>query len=280
MARSVSDAAYILNIISGKDIRDNYTLAQPWECPPDYTQSLDFSSLRGARIGIPRNALYAFDLNEAVLDAFDDAIQIMKNAGAIIVDNTNFTAWDAYMADEQAVVGNGSIVLYTDFVSNIATYLSELTSNPNNIYNLMDLLSFTHNYPQEDYPDRNTDIWQASLALGYNNTDFRAFQAEQYTRYFGSEGGVLGALETYELDALILPTDVSPELPAAAGLPVVTVPMGFYPSNTSVQMTDRGLVEVGPNIPFVFISSSLYEFTNSNTGLDYHSLVPSGQSSL
>jgi len=32
--------------------------------------------------------------------------------------------------------------------------------------------------------------------------------------------------------------------------PVITVPMGFYPANTTVQRNQRGtLVEVGPNVP-------------------------------
>ncbi len=89
------------------------------------------------------------------------------------------------------------------------------------------------------------------MSLGYNNSDFRFWQAYQYSSYFGGEGGVLGALKTYNLDALILPTDYSSELPARAGLPIVTVPMGFYPSNTKVLESRRGLVRVGPNIPSV-----------------------------
>jgi amidase len=258
MARSVSDAAYVLSVIAGKDPMDNYTAAQPWDNPPDYTKSLNFSSFRGARIGVPRNALYTFGLKQPVLDAFDAAIETIKNAGATIVDNTNFTAWDDFIADENKPLGNGSIVLYADFVSNLATYLSELTSNPNNIHSLADLSNFTRNYPLEDYPDRDTGVWDDSLALGYNNTDYRAFQAHQHTMYFGGEGGVLGVLNMYNLDAIILPSRISPQLPAAAGLPVITVPMGFYPSNTTVQTSDRGLVEVGPNIPFVF-SIVLYE---------------------
>ncbi|KAN0095655.1 hypothetical protein V8E51_016366 [Hyaloscypha variabilis] len=40
MARSISDAAYVLSIIAGKDQNDNYTLAQPWYAPPHYTQAL------------------------------------------------------------------------------------------------------------------------------------------------------------------------------------------------------------------------------------------------
>jgi amidase len=251
MARSVSDAAYVLSIIAGKDEKDNYTLAQPWDTPPDYTQALKFSSLRGARIGIPRNGFTRDATSQPVFDAFEAAVQVMKNAGAVIVDNANFSAWNDYVADSDAPIGNYTIVLSADFISNLASYLSQLTSNPNNIKTLSDVLNFTHRSALEEYPNRDTALWDQALSLGYNNSDFRFWQAYQYSSYFGAEGGVLGALKTYNLDALILPTDYSSELPARAGLPIVTVPMGFYPSNTPVIESRRGLIRIGPNIPSV-----------------------------
>jgi amidase len=251
MARSVSDAAYVLSIIAGKDENDNYTLAQPWDSPPDYTLALNFSSLRGARIGIPRNGLTTDNTSQPILDAFEASIQILKNAGAIIVDNANFSAWDEFVADNNADLGNSTIVLEADFISDLAKYFSQLTSNPNNIKSLADLSNFTHTFALEDYPQRNTALWDQALSLGYNNSDFRFWRAYQYSSYFGGEGGVLGALKAYNLDALILPTDYAPNLPARAGLPVVTVPMGFYPSNSTVlKSSNWGLVEVGPNIPY------------------------------
>jgi amidase len=254
MARSVRDAAYILSIIAGRDENDNYTLAQPWAASPDYTRSLNFSSLRGARIGIPRNGLTQTSSNKPILDAFEAAIKIMKNAGAIIVENANFSAWDEYVADENAPIGNSRIVLFADFVSNLASYLSQLTSNPNNIKSLADEANYTHHFNLEEYPNRDTGRWDQSLSLGYNNSDSRFWEAYRYSSYLGGEGGVLGALKTYNLDALILPTDGSAGLPARAGLPIVTVPLGFYPSNTTVVKSPRGLVEVGPNVPLVNFS--------------------------
>ncbi|KAE9365213.1 glutamyl-tRNA amidotransferase subunit A [Stipitochalara longipes BDJ] len=250
MARSVSDAAYILSIIAGKDEKDNYTSAQPWDTPPDYTHALNFSSLRGARIGIPRNGFTQSPPNRPLFDAFDTAIQVMKNAGAIIIDNANFSAWQQNVADDDATTGNGTIVLDADFVSNLAGYLSQLTSNPNNIKSLSDEANFTHHTTLEEYPNRDTGVWDQALSLGYNNSDSRFWKAYQYSLYLGGEGGVLGALKAYNLDALILPTDFSSGLPARAGLPIVTVPMGFYPSNTTVVESRRGLVGIGPNIPF------------------------------
>jgi amidase len=264
MARSVSDAAYILSVIAGKDEKDNYTLAQPWATPPDYTQALNFSRLRGARIGIPRNGFTQDPSNQPIFDAFDTAIQVMKNAGATIVDNANFSAWEELVADDDAIRGNGTIVLEADFISNLASYLSQLTSNPNNIRSLLDEYNFTHRTGREEYPNRNTAIWDQSLSLGYNNSDARFWEAYQYSFYFGGEGGVLGALKAHNLDALILPTDYSSGGPARAGLPIVTVPMGFYPSNTTLIKSRRGLVTVGPNIPSVALFSfSLHSMSRS-----------------
>jgi amidase len=251
MARSVSDAAYLLSIIAGKDENDNYTLAQPWDTPPDYTQALNFSSLRGARIGIPRNGLTRYTIPQPVLDAFEDAIQVMKSAGATIVDNANFPAWDEYVTDSNAPIGNSAIVLEADFVSNLASYLSHLTSNPNNIKTVSDESNFTRHFALEEYPDRDTGAWDQCLSLGYNNSDYRFWQAYQYSSYLGGEGGVLGALKANNLDTLILPTDCASELPARAGLPIVAVPMGFFPSNSTVRESWRGLVWAGPNIPSV-----------------------------
>jgi hypothetical protein len=72
---------------------------------------------------------------------------------------------------------------------------------------------------------------------------------------------VLGALKAHNLDAFLLPPDHSPRVPARAGHPIVTVPMGFYPSNTSVVESRRGLVTAGPNNPLVislFLQLSFY----------------------
>ena len=252
MARTVSDAAYVLSVIAGKDQFDNYTLAQPFDSPPDYTRSLNFSSLRGARIGIPRNGMRPDNTSQPILDAFEAAIQVIKNAGAIIVDNTNFSAWDEFVADANAPLGCDSIVLDADFVSGLSNYLAQLTSNPNQIHSLVDEANFTHSFKLEDYSIRDTAVWDEALSLGYNSSDYRFWKAYQHTSYLGGEGGVTGALSAFNLDALILPTNYSPYLPAFSGLPVVTVPMGFYPSNSSVSRSPNwDLVRVGPNIPYV-----------------------------
>lgn len=55
MARTVKDAAYVLQAIAGKDPYDNYTSAIPRIPLPDYVAACKLSSLKGKRIGVPRN---------------------------------------------------------------------------------------------------------------------------------------------------------------------------------------------------------------------------------
>lgn len=172
MARTVKDAAYVLQAIAGKDPLDNYTLAQPFDTPPDYVAACNFSSLRGKRIGIPRNLINSSQLpDDTIINAFNAALKTIARAGATIVDNTNITeyALETYI--------NGStqnIVLEADFVTDLpGKYLSMLSYNPQNVQDLEDVRNFTQNFPPEEYPDRDTAVWDEALALGYGNTDTR-----------------------------------------------------------------------------------------------------------
>ena len=238
MARTVRDAAIILKAIAGVDPKDNYTLAIP-HCGkiPDYVAACDAGALEGARIGIPYNVLSTTASPE--LTAFNEAVELMKSEGAIIVD-ANFTVPSP---------STSSIVLQADFISNLASYLAELTYNPNKISNLAELRAFTQSFSLEDYPDRDTATWDSALALGYNNSDIRFWQALQQNYYYGGDGGLLGSIKRNDLDAVILPTSQSAGRAAIVGAPIITVPLGFYPGDTAVTTNSRGLVTRGPNIP-------------------------------
>ncbi|KAF1990326.1 amidase [Aulographum hederae CBS 113979] len=248
MARTVKDAAYILQAIAGVDPYDNYTSAIPNNgAIPDYIAALNLSALSGARIGIPRNLItFSTDAASAVeVAAFDAAITLLEAAGATVVE-ANFTAlaeWSTSTAETE--------VLNADFITNLHAYLSLLSSNPNNVTSLADVRAFTQAFLAEDYPDRDTATWDEALGpTGFNNSDPRFWAAYQKDLYLGGEGGVLGALEREGLDAVILPTSFSSSFPAIVGTPIVTVPLGFYPAGQRVVRSARGLVDSGPNVPF------------------------------
>ena len=248
MARTVKDAAYLLQAIAGRDPYDNYTSAIPFDVLPDYVAACNYSGLMGKRFGIPRNIIYPEEGDAPVLAAFEASIEVIQKAGGIVIDNLNITAY----ALDQYFNGNASgIVLDADFVSDLpAEYLNNLATNPNHVYNLEDVRNFTQHFLQEDYPDRDTGVWDESLALGFNNTDPRFWAAYQINLVTAGIQGILGVIANNSLDALIVPTDFAPGLPALVGTPVVTVPMGFYPTNTTIIMNQRNtLVETGPNIP-------------------------------
>ena len=151
-ARSVKDAAYLLSGIAGHDQRDNLTLIQPFSSLPDYAQACDLKALNGARLGIPRNGIAPFldSAGHRVMVDFEDAIDLMRKAGATVIDNANFTRFDL-----SAVGGNSTTVLDTDFAEDLENYLSNIDSNPNAVYNLSDIMQFTRTHPEEAWPDRD-----------------------------------------------------------------------------------------------------------------------------
>lgn len=249
LARTVKDAAYLLQAIAGKDSYDNYTSAIPFEAIPDYVAACNFSVLSGKRLGVPRNLIDLVDDPTAapVIPVFNAALKILEAAGATIVENTNFTGNDA--------LNNGNysnIVVEADFVSDLPdNYLGKLTYNPVGVKSLSDIQNFTHTFPPEDWPQRDTLVWSDSLALGFNNSDPRFWAAYQTNIYLAGPLGVTGALKNYSLDALVLPTEFSPNFPAIIGSPVVTVPLGKYPANTTLVPNGFGdLTAIAPNLPF------------------------------
>lgn len=248
IAKTVKDAAVILQAIAGIDPYDNYTFAIPnGGVLPDYVSACRISALSGARIGIPRNAiaLRADSTFGPRIAAFEKAITVFEAAGATIIDNTNFTAAEEFLNSEVEMQ-----VLNADFPVSLAGYLAFLTENPNNVTTLAAVRNFTQSFPDEDFPDRDTAIWDDILfKQGWNNTDPRFWLAYQRSLYYGGEGGLLGAIDRHHLDAVILPADRSPTFAATAGAPIVTVPLGFLPADTKIVRNSWGLVTNGPNIP-------------------------------
>lgn len=244
LTRTVKDGARILQIIAGIDPLDNYTSAIPGDVP-DFVAACQFSALTGVRLGVPSNVISLLSTNTTmeIFESFNRSLDILRQAGATIIENTNFPA-----AAELESSPLPNTVLEADFVVNLQTYLSYLTYNPNNITSLADLRTFTQSYPPEDYPTRDTGIWDAALQ-NWNNTSPEFWQAYQKNLYFCDEGGLLGALKRYSLDAVLLPTHIAADFAATVGAPAVSVPMGVYSGNAPVSKNSWGLVETAPNIP-------------------------------
>src|SRR5262249_9602837 len=80
LARTVTDAAIVLGVISGFDPNDPATAAclTPGNCFSDYTQFLDPNALQGARIAVP-----PFPANRAAI--MTNALNVLTAHGATVV---------------------------------------------------------------------------------------------------------------------------------------------------------------------------------------------------
>jgi aspartyl-tRNA(Asn)/glutamyl-tRNA(Gln) amidotransferase subunit A len=83
LTRTVEDAALLLQAIAGYDPRDPSSASEP---VGDVTSDLR-AGIRGLRLGVPRN--YFFDrIHRAVATAFEQAMAVLEDLGAIRVDVT------------------------------------------------------------------------------------------------------------------------------------------------------------------------------------------------
>jgi amidase len=251
MAGTVKDAAYILQTLVGKDPADNYTSAIPHGLKfPDYVAACQKDALKGVRLGVPRNVItsYGNDREESqaiMTKAFNASIEVLKAAGAVIVDPANFSnIIEALELDWQEEI------LIADFQVNLKAYLSQLSYNPNNVTDLKSVMEFTHHDPREKYPGVNTRAWDATIAQGWDNTSPKFWKVYSDAIDYTNNDGAIGTIRKYKLDGLVMPTQWASTWVSTVGSPIVSVPMGFYPKDTPEESSDEGdLTEVAPGVP-------------------------------
>src|SRR5262245_23972934 len=86
MTRTLEDAVTVFQVIAGEDPDDPATASGHGRAMPDYRQSLKRDALKGARIGILRQAYRPDTADPEILDVFAAAVKDLERAGATIVD--------------------------------------------------------------------------------------------------------------------------------------------------------------------------------------------------
>jgi Asp-tRNA(Asn)/Glu-tRNA(Gln) amidotransferase A subunit family amidase len=86
MARTVEDAVAVFQVVVGEDPADPVTAAAREHLPQDYGKALVRDGLRGARIGVLRQAYERETTDPEVVRVFLAAVEDLKRAGATIVD--------------------------------------------------------------------------------------------------------------------------------------------------------------------------------------------------
>lgn len=232
MCRTVRDAAVLLGPVTGVDPRDVATAASEGNSHADYTQFLDAGGLQGARIGVARSFP---GFSPDVLALFDEAVEAMGGAGAVLVDPANMpnSAWN----DESPL-----LVLEYEFKANLNAYLAGLGSDAP-VKTLAEIIEFNERNAELEMPHFGQERLIASEARG-PLTDQAYLDAVRTIQRGNREDGIDALMDQHNLDAIVAPTrgaawktdhilgdslgGGSSAGPAAiAGYPDITVPMGF-----------------------------------------------------
>jgi amidase len=227
MARSVADAAVLLTVMAGTDAADAATKdADMYKS--DYTKALDAGALAGKRVGV-LNFLKGY--HEGTDVAFARAIETMKQAGATIVEIEKFDGLDQIGKDEFSI-------LLHDLKVDLNAYLGTLPPSVKT-RTLADVIAFNERTPAELAYFGQDLFVQAEKTSGTNGES--DIELAVKTKRAAADG-IDRMLADNNLDALVAPTgspawttDVvngdhflgsATTLPAVAGYPHITVPMG------------------------------------------------------
>jgi amidase len=229
MARTVRDAALLLGALTGIDPRDQSTQASDGKSFPDYARFCNVNGLRGARIGIARQY---FNMGPAVTGVMEHAIDLMRRAGAEIVDPVEFTSFEGWRDTEQQVL------LY-EFKADLNQYLA---GRGGAVKSLADCIAFNRAHRTEEMFYFEQELMEQAQAKG-PLTDKAYTDALATNQRLTRTEGIDALLAKHKLDAIAGPTagpawltdlvdgdhpDSGCSSPAAvAGYPHITVPAGY-----------------------------------------------------
>ena len=97
MARSVEDGARAFDVVAGYDPADPYTELGRDRREPDYTRFLRADALEGARLGVLRALVNTEDADPEVIALFDEAVEDLRAAGAVIVDPIEIDNFESHL---------------------------------------------------------------------------------------------------------------------------------------------------------------------------------------
>lgn len=230
MARTVADAAAVLTVIAGYDPDDPATAPMRDRPAPDYSRSLDAESLKGVRIGVMRHMA---GFHEGVDAVFEKALVALRERGAILVDPAEISTADQIKADE------GTALSY-EFKDGLNRYLAgRVGPGPRS---LAELIAFNEAEGAREMPYFRQERFVEAQARGDLNEPGYV-QAHERIRRLAGPQGIDAALAKDHLDVLVAPTQgpawatdlvdgdrgtgaAASTVPAVAGYPHVTVPMG------------------------------------------------------
>lgn len=231
MARTVADAAILLGALTGVDPRDPATTSSMNRAHTDYTQFLQADGLKGTRLGVARNY---FGKRPSVDQLMEEAIEIMQQAGAEIVDPANLETVEQLSEPEMEVL------LY-EFKADLNEYLAQRGPDTP-VHSLAEVIEFNEQNREQVMPWFGQEIMLMAQEKGPLTEEVYR-QARATCLRLAATEGLDAVLAEHKLDAIIAPSNHpawltdwvngdrysggSSAMTAVAGYPNVTVPAGF-----------------------------------------------------
>jgi Asp-tRNA(Asn)/Glu-tRNA(Gln) amidotransferase A subunit family amidase len=232
IARTVEDAARVFQVIVGEDPADPATAASHGRAIPNYTAALDRAGLRGAVIGVLRQAYERDSTDPEIVRVFLSAVEDLRRAGATIVDPAPVDLSEIRRAQDAGPC--------MGFKYDINRYLAAQGDRVR-VKSLADIIK-----SGGFHPSSQRRLEQAERGPE-NGPESPACQAETAYRDKVRES-VVKTMDKLKLDAFVYPTWSNPprligdlNTPAGdnsqffsptTGFPAINVPMGFTRGGT------------------------------------------------
>ncbi len=253
MATSVAGAAILLGVLEGAKPDPNDAATSRCTPPPgnDYTKFLLKTGLKGARIGIPRAQFYdkitppgakepRGGLEEASAKVMAEAIEILKQQGAVIVDpadipsvvdshtGENFTLWNtcttAKEKDEDC-----SIVFKYGMKRDFNLWLQSLgPSAP--VKSLTELREWNTTHSKAGSIKYGQSLLDVSDEIDLNSDKARYETDRAKDIRLSATHGIDEVMKTFKLDAILFAGGSGASIAAKPGYPTVIVPFGTIPN--------------------------------------------------
>ena len=257
MARSVTDIAIALGVLTGVDTTDTATRASAAHAARDYTPYLRADALKGARIGIARDFTGADAEVDWVVEA---ALETMRQAGATIVE-VRFPPWMLNARDAWY-----NAVRFPEFPVQIAAYLKATpAAYPKTLAQLLQRARAIPSLGDDD-TGPNASRWSRFVAEAASGSmdSYRYRSVRDHALPMMREV-VQGMLDADRLDAIVYPPSsgratpigVSPGSASApdasnianlTGFPDLTVPAGFSDNRLPIGLSFLGAAWSEPRL--------------------------------
>jgi amidase len=261
MTKNVTDAAIMLGAMEGKSPDPNDPATSRCTPPPnrDYTKFLKRDGLKGARIGIPRASFYD-NLNADRAKAMADAIDVLKQQGAIVVDpadipssvdtdpEKNINRWNicSGAGNAKGSDANCSVVLKYGMKRDFNRWLSTLGPTAP-VKTLTELRQWNLKHEKAGairYGQSNLDI-SDEMDLEADRARYESDRAKDIA--LAGTHGIDEVMKAHRLDALLFPGSGGSGVAAKPGYPSIAIPFAMVP-NTPMQPFPEGFdAKAGPS---------------------------------